>query len=132
MYQNAADELKQIIATDQDSLEIIILKLAEVKAGRTPADKKSFQYYGNWLKSGRHLSGKFITQARILTIGYVDEVLCIMAEAAKDKGRESFESFVRMLKKLRKRLSTPPRERRGRKAIRLFDPVETYLFHRQR
>ena len=123
MYQNAADELKQIIATDQDSLEIIILKLAEVKAGRTPADKKSFQYYGNWLKSGRHLSGDFVTKARILTIGYVDEILCVMAGAAKEKGRESFESFVRMLKKLHTQEAIDPAERKaGSKSHSAFRP----------
>lgn len=79
------DTIRQKLQSDQRWLERAIVALNEGKKWADPDQNERGSYLANWIIKGNHFSGKFIEEARALSLQYVDELLDIALATTRQR-----------------------------------------------
>lgn len=100
MKQYTLEDVKKYLATNQKWVEGAILKLYEFQTadeqtgeytsnknnvGFNAFDAKTLSYYAEWLKSGKHLSGKYLQKAFELMPKYAKQILDCINRKVEDQ-----------------------------------------------
>ena len=94
---NPKSRILESLKTDQNALEQAVVSL-DFNDKFIGNDKARGKYFADWIRSGKHLNGKFLEEARNMTSKYVSDLLPISLK----KTRELIKTYQEKLEKLKK------------------------------